>query len=33
MVLLTNRVYEPKRKVEMQLVRREVWEKLTGAAD
>lgn len=30
MVLLTNRVYEPKRKVEMQLVRREVWEKITG---
>jgi CubicO group peptidase (beta-lactamase class C family) len=30
MVLLTNRVFEPKRKVEMQLVRREVWETITG---
>jgi CubicO group peptidase (beta-lactamase class C family) len=30
MVLLTNRVYEPKRKVEMQEVRREVWEEITG---
>jgi CubicO group peptidase (beta-lactamase class C family) len=30
MVLLTNRVYEPKRKVEMQQVRRAVWEKLIG---
>lgn len=31
MVLLTNRVYEPKRKVEMQEVRREVWEAVIGA--
>jgi serine-type D-Ala-D-Ala carboxypeptidase len=30
MVLLTNRVYQPKRKVEMQEVRREVWEKIIG---
>ena len=30
MVLLTNRVFEPKRKVEMQEVRREVWETITG---
>ena len=31
MVLLTNRVYEPKRKVDMQEVRRDVWEKIIGA--
>ncbi|MBW3570759.1 MAG: beta-lactamase family protein, partial [Gemmatimonadetes bacterium] len=30
MVLLTNRVYEPRRKVKMQEVRREVWEKIIG---
>lgn len=30
MVLLTNRVYEPKRKADMQLVRRAIWEALTG---
>lgn len=31
MVLLTNRVYEPKRKVDMQEVRRDVWEEIIGA--
>jgi CubicO group peptidase (beta-lactamase class C family) len=31
MILLTNRVYEPKRKVDMQEVRREVWEEIIGA--
>jgi CubicO group peptidase (beta-lactamase class C family) len=30
MVLLTNRVYLPRRKAEMQEVRREVWEQVTG---
>ena len=30
MVLLTNRVYQPKRTVEMQAVRRDVWETITG---
>lgn len=30
MVLLTNRVYEPRHKVDMQLVRRAVWEKILG---
>ena len=30
MVLLTNRVYQPRRKVEMQAVRREVWEEITA---
>jgi CubicO group peptidase (beta-lactamase class C family) len=30
MVLLTNRVYEPKRKADMQLVRRAIWEVVIG---
>lgn len=30
MVLLTNRVYEPRRKADMQLVRRDVWETILG---
>jgi hypothetical protein len=30
MVLLTNRVYEPKRDVDMQMVRRAVWRKVNG---
>ncbi|HEX2210525.1 MAG TPA: serine hydrolase domain-containing protein [Longimicrobium sp.] len=31
MVLLTNRVYEPRRDVDMQMVRRAVWRKVIGA--
>ncbi|HEV3049396.1 MAG TPA: serine hydrolase, partial [Longimicrobium sp.] len=30
MVLLTNRVYEPRRKADMQLVRRAIWEAVIG---
>jgi CubicO group peptidase (beta-lactamase class C family) len=30
MVLLTNRVYEPRRKADMQLVRRAIWERVIG---
>ena len=33
MVLLTNRVYDRRRKVEMQEIRREVWETITGQED
>jgi serine-type D-Ala-D-Ala carboxypeptidase len=33
MVLLTNRVYEPKRDAEMQKIRRRVYERLTAQAD